>query len=263
MLANWTHDLETLACSFRDASPYQHVVIDNFLDDDTAQKVSEEFPDPDASWWFYNNPIEVKYTMDRFDAAKTPTICLVFEKLQSGDFVQMIRRITDIPDLENDPHLHGAGLHFHPQGGKLDMHLDYSVHPITGKERRLNIILYLNPAWKEEYGGHIELWDSEFTGPKQRVLPAFNRAILFQTSDISYHGMPHALTCPPIEGRKSLAIYYVSPRRPNATHRLKAEFRPLPSSNVSEGLANLYEIRKHRILNREDVETHCPEFFQK
>jgi len=239
------------------------VVIDNFLDENTARNVLEEFPVPDASWWFYNNPIEVKYTMDHLDAAKMPMICQVYQKLQSQDTVQLIRRITHIPDLESDPYLHGAGLHYHPRGGKLDMHLDYSVHPFTGKERRLNIILYLNPLWKEEYGGHIELWDSAFTGPQKRVLPAFNRAILFQTSDISYHGMPHPLTCPPEEGRKSLAIYYVSPRRPLATHRLKAEFRPLPGSNVTKGLATLYDIRKHRILNRDDVETHCPEFFKK
>lgn len=263
MFSNWTDDLETLARSFRDASPFPYVVIDNFLNSQIANQVAEEFPDPDASWWFYNNPIEVKYTMDRFDAAKTPTICQVFDKLQSEDVLRMVRRITRIPNLENDPYLHGQGLHYHPRNGRLDVHLDYSIHPITGKERRLNIILYLNRSWKEEYGGHLELWDREFTGPKQRILPVFNRAVLFQTSDISYHGMPRALACPLGEGRKSMAIYYVSPPRPHAAHRLKAEFRPLPEQIVSEGLAKLYEIRKYRILTEKDVEEHCPEFLAK
>lgn len=263
MFGDWTNDLRSVNLAFRQADPFPHVVIDGFLDANTAQQVVAEFPRPDESWHFYNNPLEVKYTTNRIDALRTPAIAKVFASLQSDDTMARMRRITEIPDLETDPFLHGAGLHYHPRGGKLDMHLDYSIHPISGKERRLNIILYLNPAWKEEYGGHLELWDVDFTMPRQRVLPAYNRAVLFQTSDISYHGMPRALTCPQNDGRKSLAMYYVSPARPTANQRRKAEFRPLPDQIVSDGLATLYDIRKQRLLTEKDVQTHCPEFFQK
>ena len=136
--------------------------------------------------------------------------------------VDLFQIITGIPDLENDPYLHGAGLHFHERGGKLDMHLDYSIHPLSKKERRLNLILYLNEYWKESYNGGLELWDKAYTHRCETILPSFNRAVLFQTSDISYHGLPTPIACPTDTGRKSLAIYYVSNSRDNVVHRSKA-----------------------------------------
>jgi hypothetical protein len=258
MLGAWTTCLQTLRHTFSEATPFPHVVIDDFLEDNLARKVADAFPSPGASWFFYNNPIEVKYTLKDF--SNLPIIASVFSMLQSDDMIEKIQQICDIPNIETDPHLHGAGLHYHPRGGKLDMHLDYSIHPLSGKERRLNLILYLNPAWREEYGGHLELWNSAFTQCQQKILPRFNRAVIFQTSDISYHGMPHPITCPADTGRQSLAIYYVSPPRENVAHRPKASFRPLPDQTVSIGLQTLYELRSSRRLTSEDVQKHVPEF---
>jgi hypothetical protein len=82
------------------------------------------------------------------------------------------------------------------------MHLDYSVHPISQKERRVNLIIYLNKEWKEEYNGDIQLWNSEFTHSVQKIYPVFNTAVLFNTSDDSWHGLPTPIKCPPNTGRK-------------------------------------------------------------
>ena len=65
--------------------------------------------------------------------------------------------ITGISDLESDPYLHGAGLHAYPHNGKLDVHLDYSIHPVSGKERRVNLIIYLNKDWRDDYGGYTDM----------------------------------------------------------------------------------------------------------
>ena len=259
MFGTWKSDLLTWRHSFLSAIPFPHVVIDDFLEHEVARKVAEEFPSPDASWCFYNNPIEIKYALNDF--SNLPTIASVFSKLQSDDMTKKIQQLCDIPNLESDPYLQGAGLHHHPRGGKLDMHLDYSIHPLSGKERRLNLILYLNPSWREEYGGHLQLWDSAFTQCHQKILPRFNRAVVFQTSDISYHGMPHPITGPADTGRQSLAIYYVSPPREGVTHRSKASFRPLPDQTVSAGLQKLYELRPYRRITPEDVQQHVPEFY--
>ena len=153
----------------------------------------------------------------------------MWEELQSIKLIDLLSGVTGIDGLENDPHLHGAGLHYHPRGSRLEMHLDYSIHPISKKERRLNLIVYMNRDWQEEWGGHLNLWegtkDGMTRGPTQRIAPMFNQAVLFRTSDISWHGMPDAIECPEGRARKSVAIYYVSDPRQEATHRLKAMYQ--------------------------------------
>lgn len=246
MFGTWQKNTNELHKKYSSSEPFPNVIIDNFFEDDFAKKLVDAFPELDDTWYKYWNPIEKKYAKNKFTDDSLYT--RVFDVLQTDEFVNLVRQITGIENLESDPHLHGAGVHYHPRGGKLDMHLDYSIHPITGKERRVNIIIYLNRDWKEEYGGAIELWNKEFTGPVQKIYPIFNRAVLFQTSDISYHGIPTPMQCPEGEGRKSIAIYYVSEPRKDVTHRLKAEFRPLPWQPVNSALAKLYEIRPKQVL---------------
>lgn len=244
----------TVHGSFASAEPFPHVVIDNVLSSDTFAALAEEFGDPtkDPHWKRYWNPLEKKYALNVFEGK--PVTKSVFDALQTDEFVRRIADITGIPELQSDPHLHGAGLHFHPRGGKLDMHLDYSVHPISGVERKVNLIIYMNDTWEDTWGGAIELWDNEFTHAVKSVLPTRNRAVLFRTSDLSYHGLPHPLQCPDTTGRKSLAVYYVAPiQQTSPTLRYKAEFRPLPHQPVDERLARLYEIRKTRLIMPDDL----------
>ena len=249
MFGSWT-----IQGDFHSATPFPHVVIENFFTEETFQGLLREFGSPttDVGWKRYWNPIERKYALNTLSSR--PHTTAVFHALQRDEFVERLEALTSIPGLQSDPHLHGAGLHFHPRGGKLDMHLDYSVHPITGLERRLNLIVYLNDSWNDEWGGALELWDSEFTHCGTQIFPYRNRAVLFQTSDISYHGLPHPLRCPEGVGRQSLAVYYVAPiESPANVLRTKAEFRPLPDQVVDERLARLYEIRKTRLISDKDL----------
>eukprot|EP00744_Colponema_vietnamica_P001997 GILI01003216.1.p2 GENE.GILI01003216.1~~GILI01003216.1.p2 ORF type:complete len:290 (+),score=43.98 GILI01003216.1:23-871(+) len=270
---DWTGRLPELSESFSKAEPFEHVVIDNFLTEEFATALALEFPRPGTSkaeglnWYLYHNPIEKKFLINKIDSERLPETAKLYDILQSDAFVDLVKQITSIPNLENDPHLHGAGLHFHPRGGKLDMHLDYSIHPMSGKERRVNLILYLNKTdsedgWQPEWGGDLELWNQEFTTCVRKVTPLFNRAALFKTSDISYHGLPAPIKCPEGEGRQSAAIYYVSDPRPEATLRKKAQFRPLPWQPIDERLQALYDIRVTRILTPEDLQTHYPTWEQ-
>lgn len=250
MFGSWYSDPTIYTNTFKNAVPYPHIVIENFLSDDIASELEETFPPIDNTWYRYWNPIEKKYAKNTFDGLSAYQT--LFETLQTDDFVNKISQITGISGIEADPYLHGAGIHYHPRGGKLDMHLDYSIHPKSGKERRINIILYLNRDWNVEYGGDLQLWNSEFTQCEARISPKFNSAVIFRTSDISYHGLPTPITCPINKGRKSIAIYYVSDPRTDITPRYKAEFRPLPDQPVSKELALLYNIRRERIIT-EDI----------
>ena len=257
LLGPWQFNVSALNSKFLQAEPFPHVVIDNFLDPALAEVLEHDFPPlSHPSWHKYNNPIEIKYAMD--DCPKLYES--LFDFLRSEPFLNLARGVSGIQEAQPDPFLHGAGLHFHPRGGKLDMHLDYSIHPKTGMERRLNFILFLNKGWDPAWGGALELWDADFQGPKAKVVPSFNRGVFFQTSDTSFHGLPTPLTCPISQGRKSLAIYYVSDPRPGASPRPKAEFRPLPWQPVPPGLAALYEIRKDRVITEEDLAREFPDW---
>jgi Rps23 Pro-64 3,4-dihydroxylase Tpa1-like proline 4-hydroxylase len=254
-LGDWTHNTQSLHETFVNAKPFEHVVIPNFFEESFANAVFAEFPNPHESclnWKHYDNPIEQKYSLNEFDGL--PAVQKAFQILQDNALLSLVRSITGIDSLDNDPHLHGAGLHAYPHQGKLDMHLDYSIHPITGKERRVNLIIYMNRNWKDQYGGGLQLMDASFTKSTDVIMPAWNTAVLFRTSDMSYHGIPIPIQCPTGEYRRSLAIYYVSPPREGATKRYKAEFFPLPNQPVDDRLQKLYDVRKSRLITQEDLE---------
>lgn len=258
MFGTWTQSVETYRKQFQEAKPFNHCVIPGFLEESLAKELAATFPtpknSPELTWHFYNNPLERKYACNDFSHERTALIRRVFDALQTEELLKYLKQITDIPDLETDPTLHGAGIHFYPHNGKLDIHLDYNIHPKLNKERRINIIYYLNESWNTAWGGDLNLFSTDLDTTKTAsITPQWNTAAVFRTSDISYHGLPEPMRCPEGEGRKSLAIYYISPVRKNATPRYKAEYLPRPGQPVSQELAKLYEIRKTRLIQGEDL----------
>jgi Rps23 Pro-64 3,4-dihydroxylase Tpa1-like proline 4-hydroxylase len=251
---SWINETKLISGEFTNAKPFEHVAIPNFLSDAACEQLIKEFPDPKNTrhnWHHYDNPIEMKYALNCFDGL--PVASKMFHLLSSPEVILKIRELTGIADLEADPHLHGAGLHAYPSGGKLDTHLDYAIHPVTGKERRINIILFLNKDWNEEYGGDLQLWDAELKTCSQVMPPKYNTAVIFRTCDISYHGLPFPLKCPTDMHRRSIAIYYVSEPRPETVKRYKAKFFPHPEQKVCDNLRRLYEVRKDRRIEQEDL----------
>ena len=213
VFGSWVNNLERLNKEFINAKPFPNVEIDNFFKPKIAEILYRVFPKvtDNQKWVIYNNPIEKKYALTDF--SNLQQFKDLFDVLQSDEFVDLIKKISGIENLEADPHLHGAGLHQHIPGGKLDMHLDYSIHPISGKERRVNLIIYFTKDWEPEFGGAIQLWNEDFSACEKKLSPCFNKAILFRTSDVSYHGLPLPIKCPEGNSRKSIAIYYVSDPR--------------------------------------------------
>jgi 2OG-Fe(II) oxygenase superfamily len=109
--------------------------------------------------------------------------------------------------------LDGGGLHMVGTGGRLNVHVDFSHHPRTKLNRRLNLLLYLNRDWKLEYHGELEFWDKDLTKALSRISPVFNRCVIFSTTRHSFHGHPVPLDLPPDTYRRSIALYYFSPGR--------------------------------------------------
>jgi Rps23 Pro-64 3,4-dihydroxylase Tpa1-like proline 4-hydroxylase len=131
----------------------------------------------------------------------------IFLELNSGSFLRFLEILTGVSGLLGDPYLAEAGFHCIERGGFLDIHADFSHHDHTGLERRLNLLLYLNEDWKDEFAGALSLYDVDCR-PIQMFSPIANRCVVFRTSEISYHGHPDPLQCPPGTYRKSIALYY-------------------------------------------------------
>src|SRR5437879_4294134 len=149
--------------SYATAKPFPHVAIDNFFDPLLLDLVLSEFPKPgQIKWRRFDNEREIKLA-SAAEAFFGPTTRLLLYHLNSITFLEFLSSVTGITNLIPDPCFDGGGLHQIEQGGKLAVHADFNKHPRYGLDRRLNLLLYLNKDWREEYGGHLELWNRDMT----------------------------------------------------------------------------------------------------
>ena len=201
--------------TYSKAAPFPHIVLDNFFDANLVDQVLAEFPQPNAiRWQEFDNRQEIKLA-SASESSFGPVTRLFLYHLNSITFLEFLSAVTGIPNLIADPKFDGGGLHQIVRGGKLGIHADFNRHPAYGLDRRLNLLLYLNKEWREEYGGHLQLWNRDMSGCEAKVLPVFNRVMIFGTTDFTYHGHPDPLQCPEGMTRKSLALYYFSNGRPS------------------------------------------------
>lgn len=201
------------AVEYRTALPYPHICMDNFLPENVAEDVLEAFPTPQGiSWQEFRNDREKKLA-NGDDRVFPPVVRNVLAALNSATFLTFLEKLTGIEGLIADPYFNGGGLHQILPGGKLGLHIDFNRHGRLKLERRLNLLIYLNKDWEDSYGGHFELWTRDGKSCVKKILPIFNRCVVFTTSEDSWHGHPHPLTCPPDRSRKSLALYYYTSDR--------------------------------------------------
>lgn len=210
--------------------PFPHFIIDDFVDVEIAKKLSEEFIPFDSKEWFvYDSPLEVKKALNDWYHFP-PETYQFFQYLNSPEFLNSLIDLTGI-DLVPDHGLHGAGWHIQGNGGKLNVHQDYSLHPKLDLQRKFNLIYYLTPDWEEQWGGNLELWshDDETNSPKEcvKVLEnKFNRVVLFDASQNSWHGFSKTISCPEDKYRKSIAMYYLTTPPENVSQRRRALYAP-------------------------------------
>ena len=214
-MANYSIDPEKLwqrgrdlRDTYRNAKPFPHIAIDDFFPRPVVEAALAEFPGPgDVEWQRFQNSREVKLAC-REEHRLGPVIRSLIWELNSQAFLRFLEHLTGIDNLIPDPQLSGGGMHQILRGGKLGVHVDFNKHGPYQLDRRLNLLLYLNKDWLEEYGGHLELWNEDMTRCERKILPVFNRVAIFTTTEKSWHGHPEALACPEGWSRKSIALYY-------------------------------------------------------
>lgn len=213
------------------AAPFPHVVIDGLFDDDVLAAALAEFPRPDEMRWIeFDSPTEKKLGYS-YRQPLGPRIEELMFRMNSAPVLEFLEALTGIDGLIPDPYFGGAGPHQIEPGGFLKVHADFNWHPKLRLDRRLNLLVYLNRDWREEYGGHLELWDAGVTRCVERILPVFNRTVVFSTTDVSFHGHPTPLACPTGRTRKSLSFYYYTNGRPEEERSAPHDtiFRPTPA----------------------------------
>lgn len=213
---------EAYAAQFRAARPFRHVVIDDFLDPAFAGALLSQFPAFDeAAALNEDGQVGGKATQEQVRALGS-----AFERmddlLQSRAMLDLIGRICGMEDLRYDPWYFGGGTHENRHGQDLDPHIDFNYHPITRQHRRLNLIVYLNPEWDDDWGGSLQLHRDPYVEPEQdeivTVAPRMNRCVIFETSERSWHGF-RRIELPQDRrdlSRRSFAVYFYTETRPPA-----------------------------------------------
>jgi len=207
-----------LAAAFGNAQPFRHVVIENFFEAALCRRILDEFPRFEDRYAL-NEMGQVGGKAVRMDVREMSGVYGELDRyIQTREFLDFVSAVTGIPDLLYDPDYVGGGTHENRDGQGLDQHVDFNFHPGTRWHRRLNLIVYLNPEWEESWGGVLELqadpWNGDTRGP--RIVPLFNRAVIFETTERSWHGFStiHLPAEKKSLSRKSFAIYLYTKQRP-------------------------------------------------
>lgn len=198
---------KALAAEYQHATPFPHIVIDDFLPKSMLLDVAANYPDTASKSYFDRDQERLKFQFNPREIDHGVTRNLLSE-LNSLALLAFLEEMTGIKGLIPDPHFEGGGLHLTKRGGHLGIHADFNRHGVLKVERRLNLLVYLNDGWMPEYGGALELWDADMTHAVKRVEPLIGRCVVFSTDAQSYHGHPEPLACPPDRDRRSIATYY-------------------------------------------------------
>ncbi len=244
--------IDELHNQFTQAAPFRHVVIDNFLDEAICAAMVLEFPAFDTKL-ATNEFGRVGQKAVHEDVRSLGGVFREVDQLiQEPEFLEAIGRVTGIDGLLYDPHYYGGGTHENRSGQSLDPHIDFNYHPIEHWHRRLNLIVYLNDEWSEDWGGSIDFHSDPWSNGDtvRSVSPLLNRCVLFETTEHSWHGFQSIE--PDISGavrsRRSFAVYLYSVDRPAvekvAPHTTHYVHRPLPD-----------RFRAGHTLDEDDVRT--------
>ena len=211
-LARFQSRVNDFRSQWRAGTPFPYFVTDDFLPPELAESVLSSYPTPNVGTW---DGTTYTHQRKKFTLTKDfpHPIDEVFAWTASAGFRAVVSQVTGIPRLLADATLLGGGLHQIANGGFLDVHVDFNFHPKTKLHRRLNLLLYMNRDWKSEYQGSLELWDMRERRLIESIAPIFNRLVVFETNEVSFHGHPRPLKTPPGVTRKSLAVYYYTKER--------------------------------------------------
>ncbi|MET0382564.1 MAG: 2OG-Fe(II) oxygenase [Burkholderiaceae bacterium] len=231
---------------YANASPFPHVVLDDFLPEPLIREVLRHFPTGERK---SDGVFNIGYGGEH-KRQIMPEDCdryarELFQFFNSRPMLQFLEGLTGIDGLLPDPYFLGGGFHEISRGGRLGVHADFRINDQLHVQRRLNLLIYLNPEWKDEWLGHLELWSRDMKRCVQKIAPLLNRCVVFSTEADTWHGHPDPLEIPPDMTRKSIALYYYSASRAiyNETPKRSTMYVSRPNDSARDKA----EARKFRV----------------
>lgn len=215
---------------YRSARPFPHVVIDDFLPRPLIDMCVAEFDRSRHDGQIVYDRTQERLKREYKPDELSPAPRALFYAFNARPFITVLENITGIDGLIPDPYYLGAGFHEIHQGGHLSVHADFNHHKQMNVERRINVLIYLNDGWRDEYGGQLELWDERMTVREQSVVPVANRCVIFNTTSNSMHGNPNPVNVPDGRSRKSIALYYYTATWDRAKRSHTTQFQVRPGS---------------------------------
>lgn len=215
--------------SYQSAKPYNWGKIDNFLPPAVLDRVLEDLKELPEAEDTFNRAQERLKTSYLPETLPTYTRNL-FYALNSRPFLMFLENMTGIKGLIPDPDFVGGGIHVTANGGHLDIHADFNLQDRLNLERRLNVLIYLNKDWQEDYGGAFEIWEDDMSAQVAKFTPIFNRMVCFSTSSTSMHGNPTPVNHPEGHPRQSIALYYYTATWTPDRKAHTTKFKPRPGT---------------------------------
>jgi hypothetical protein len=214
---------------YQSAEPYNHICVDNFLPMEVVEGVRADLnslPEAQASFDAAEEKLKSQYVPDRLPDFSRH----LFQSFNSRHFILFLEEMTGIKGLIPDPYFVGAGIHKTLNGGYLNIHADFNVHKQMKLERRLNVLIYLNPPWEAEWGGSFEVWDKPMKNKVASFAPTENRMCCFSTGSDTWHGNPEPVNHPEGLPRLSIALYYYTATWDESRVAHSTLFKPRPGS---------------------------------
>ncbi|MBI3233258.1 MAG: 2OG-Fe(II) oxygenase, partial [Bacteroidetes bacterium] len=213
--------------SFNQAKPYRHLVIDGLINQEQVDYMYTHFPVYDLFNKKYKGLNEFKAEGSNFQDFD-PIFAKLRDEIASKEFCEWLSQVSGIKDIYSVPDALGAGLHQGSNGSFLDVHIDFNIHVDQNIHRRINLLIFFNKDWKEEFGGGTELWNADMTVCDKKVLPLHNRCLIFETNEISYHGYDK-IKIPEDITRKSFYTYFYTDLRADAVSYHDTVFKARPT----------------------------------
>lgn len=164
----------------------RYCYIDNLLPENVVEEIYKNFPKT-SEMRLMDSFREKKFTSKNFDKFD-PILKAITFAIQHPKVIEVVERITGIKEQIPDPSLYAGGLSAMAKGHYLGPHIDNSHEASRKYYRTLNLLYYVTPDWKLEYGGNLELWNNDVK-KNTTIVSAFNRLAIMETTPTSWHSV--------------------------------------------------------------------------
>ncbi|BAZ10130.1 hypothetical protein NIES4071_19440 [Calothrix sp. NIES-4071] len=178
---------ECLKQQFNTPAQIASCYIDDLLNETDVNNIYKAFPKK-QDMLMLNDWREYKYVGIQINKY-SPVISEIIYAFQHPKVVKLVSEITGLEQLYPDEYLYAGGISLMDKGCFLNPHLDNSHDKDRDKYRVLNLLYYVSPDWRLEYGGNLELWDNGLKNQCRTIHSKFNRLVIMVTNKTSLHSV--------------------------------------------------------------------------